>query len=186
MNNEVERLRAVLAKHANECWDADDTIAEDVIWSRPPGLLVSAIVNGMTSSGRALDILALAVAKRALACWELYCDGQTPNEAVAASEEAILGTGSMPDATLTIPAKPSFRGKRIVDCRECDTACAANAAARLVRFVRGRDPRDVVLCLGAAEGAFDQSPLRRLSEFQKWLIEVVLPAVVDGRRLSLE
>jgi hypothetical protein len=182
----VERLKALMDEHEAEPWNAYDGMPLDVVWETLPGRLVAGVRDGVSSPIEALALLALAVAKRALPCWELYCDGDEPARAVAATEHVIRGVADALDVAFERPARPSFCGIPIVDCRSCDTEAAADSVAYLVRFVRGHEPLDAVFCLSAADLAFDQSPLGRRDDFRQWLRDVALPAALERRLLLPE
>jgi hypothetical protein len=184
MSEDTEALRDILTRHASDPWDADTTLGPTVAWGSPPGLLVAAVLRAVASPSEVLAFLTLAVAKRSLACWELYCDRDDPIRAVEAAERAIRFGGPVPTEQLEEPAEPTFGGVPIVDCRACDTGSASDAVAHLVRFVRRRDPLDAIFCLSAAEIAFDQSPLGERDDFHRWLRDVALPAAVERRPLS--
>jgi hypothetical protein len=178
---DVTRFAEILTHHAHEPWDADTSLGPEAAWKSVPGRLVDAIRSGVPSPAEVLSLLALAAAKRSLACWELYCAGDIPIRAVEAAERALCGGGPLPEERLEEPAESPFE-----DCRACDTGCAADAAAHLVRLVRGHDPVDCIYCLSAADMAFDQSPLGARDEFRRWLSEVVLPAAVERRPLTAD
>jgi len=129
--------------------------------------------------------LSMFAARRALPCWELYCDGEQPIRTVAALESWLVA-GKLPRswAAFTEPALPRFLGLRIDDCRECDTAAAADSAAWAARFASSGDLTYAVGALVQADGAFDESPLGRREQFRRWLVEVAVPAAWDCRELS--
>lgn len=149
---------------------------------------------------RRLGWLALFAARRALPCWELYCDGQQPILTVETVRNWLL-TGEPPKIVEnsrslfsflpwlkkespqhdgwgihTSPAEPKYRGRRIRDCRACDTSCAANSAAATAKFASTGDPSQVVEALVGADDAFDQSPLGSADNFRRWLVEIAIPA----------
>jgi hypothetical protein len=132
-----------------------------------------------------LGWLGLFVARRALPCWELYCDDNQPVRTVAFVRHWLV-TGESPESwdTFTREVLPRFRGKRIDDCRECDTSCAADAASAAARFASTGDIEHIVHALIAADGAFDQSPLGGKEDFRRWLVEIAVPAAWDCRELS--
>lgn len=186
MSEATAALRDILVRHVGEPWDADASLVPEVSWQSPPGLLVAAILRTVPSPLEVLALLALSTAKRALSCWELYCDKGGPLDAVAAAERAVRSVGPIPDEQFEEEAEPTSGGVPIVDCRACDTGAAADAAAHLVRFVRRREPLDCVYCLSAAEIAFDQSPLGERDHFHRWLQDVALPAALERRVLSAD
>jgi hypothetical protein len=130
-------------------------------------------------------LLALYAARRALVCWELYCDGEEPHAAVAAVEAWIASDTRPADwRPLCRPAPPAFRGHAIVDCRACDTGAAAAAAAHAVLFLRDGALVQAYRAIASADGAFDQSPLCKADHFRRWLIEVAAPAAYENRDLT--
>ncbi len=129
--------------------------------------------------------LALYAARRALPCWELYCDGREPQTAIAAVE-TWLATDTQPAdwEPLCRPARPAFRNHPIGDCRSSDTSCAAEAAAYAVRFMRDGETILAYRAIAYADLAFDQSPLCDKDHFRRWLIEVAAPAAYENRNLT--
>jgi len=129
--------------------------------------------------------LSMFAARRALPCWELYCDDEQPIRTVAALESWLVA-GKSPRSwdTFTQPALPRFLGMRIDDCRECDTAAAADSAAWAAQFVSSGDVSHAAGALNCADGAFEHSPLGGREQFRRWLVEVAVPAAWDCRELS--
>ena len=56
----------------------------------------------------------------------------------------------------------------------------------MARLLVNRNPRDLAICLSAADMAFDQSPLVERDHFRRWLIEVATPAAIAQRSLTDE
>jgi hypothetical protein len=56
----------------------------------------------------------------------------------------------------------------------------------MARLLFDRNPRDLAICLSAADMAFDQSPLVNRDHFRRWLIEVAAPAAIAHRSLTHE
>ena len=134
---------------------------------------------------RRLARLALFAARRALACWELYCDEDRPRRAVeAVGRHLDGGAAAAPWDEFSIAAGPAYRGRPITDCRFCDTSCAAESAAHAALFVRGGDIDDAYRCVGYADMAFDQSPLREEDHFREWLLDVAVPAAFEDREMT--
>jgi hypothetical protein len=134
---------------------------------------------------RRLAWLSMFAARRALPCWELYCDGEQPIRTVAALESWLVA-GELPFSwdAFTQPALPRFLGLRIDDCRECDTAASADSAAWAPQFASSGDVTYAVGAVVQADGAFEHSPLGRREQFRRWLVEVAVPAAWDCRELS--
>lgn len=149
--------------------------------------LIAAFVSESTGEDarRRLAWLSMFVARRALPCWELYCDGEQPIRTVAALEIWLVA-GKLPRSwdDFTEEALPRFLGLRIDDCRECDTGAAAYSAALAAQFASSGDVSCAVGALVQADGAFDESPLGRREQFHRWLVEVAVPAAWDCRELS--
>jgi len=184
VSEETQALQRIVAQHEGQPWDADEGLPLEDVWATPPGLLVAGILSTSAAPQHVLEYLAVAVAKRVLACWELYCDGDAPRQAVVAVEQHLLTRDMVVPEVFEEAAEPAFRGTPIVDCRACDTGSAASAASHLVRFIRGRDPAQVVHCLAAASAAWDQSPLYHEDRFMQWLRDIAIPGAVAGRLLS--
>lgn len=157
-------------------------------WDKPRLCrLIQAILNSFagTACHRRLAWLALFCARRALPCWQLYCDGDEPRQAVGAVRRWLAGEGPKEAcAACSREATPAYHGVRITDCRECDTSCAAAAAAAAARFVTSREPDDVLECLEMADAAFSQSPLSRPDRFRIWLLYYAIPAAMADRDLQ--
>jgi len=175
----------ILVAAIDDLWDIDDAMADSYIWSSPLGRFAARLSD---SGGNVTSMrwLALFVARRALPCWELYCDSTLPLDVVAIAEQCV-GDASHTStlAPFLEPARPAFRGVPIVDCRQCDTMCAADAVAHMARHLLTGDPRDLAFCISAADMAFDQSPLRA-DDFRRWLIEVAVPVALEARELTPE
>ena len=157
--------------------------------SSPLWHLIDALAAGPTDLVRLrLAWIALFAARRALACWELYCDGDGPRRATEAVARRLGGERAGADPgwrSLAAVAVPAYRGKPITDCRWCDTSCAAEAAAHAARFVACGDIDDAYSCVAYADTAFNQSPLIEEDHFQRWLLDVAVPAAHEIRELTL-
>lgn len=174
----------ILERAKDDLWGVDESEPPARTWASPLGQFVSSFVAH--TGARGMHRLALFVARRALPCWELYCDGTQPIDTVNAAEHWLQASSSALARRFSTPAVPSFRGIPIRDCRECDTALAAAAAAHLARLIGTNDPLQLVLCIDAADGAFNESPLHRHDAFRRWLIEVAVPTALEGRQLTSE
>jgi hypothetical protein len=179
-------LPSLLSTSLGETWDLDDATTDSHLWASPLGRFVAG-VRDTSSDQRAMHLLAFFAARRALPCWQLYCDGSVPIDGVRLAELVLVGDADPAELQpFLAPAIPTFRGSRIVDCRECDTSCAAAAVAHMARLLFDRNPRDLAICLSAADMAFDQSPLVNRDHFRRWLIEVAAPAAIAHRSLTDE
>jgi hypothetical protein len=177
---------SILSASLGETWDLEDDTTDSHLWASPLGRFVAGI-RDTSLDQRSMHLLAFFVARRALPCWQLYCDGSIPLDGVRHAELTLAGNADPAGLRLFLePAVPTFRGSKIVDCRECDTSCAAAAVAHMARLLVDRNPRDLAICLSAADMAFDQSPLVRRDHFRRWLIEVAAPAAIAHRSLTDE
>jgi hypothetical protein len=177
---------SILSTSLGETWDLEEETPDSHLWASPLGRFVAGI-RDTSPDQRAMPLLAFFVARRALPCWQLYCDGSIPLDGVQLAELVLAGNADAAGLRQFFqPAIPTFRGSRIVDCRECDTSCAAASVAHMARFLVDRNPRDLAICLSAADIAFDQSPLVNRDHFRRWLIEVAAPAAMAHRSLSDE
>jgi hypothetical protein len=151
----------------------------------PLGCLVQAFESLPKPATGPLAWLTLFVARRALPCWELYCDGSGPLDAVWAAQQ-WLATGARPVniAQLARVTQPSYHGIRIRDCRACDTGAAAESAAQLTRFLDTQDPFNAIYCVSAADAAFDQSPLVEKDHFREWLLDFAIPIAVKDHEMT--
>ena len=185
----LQQARDTLEDQIHTVWDADASTDDTYVRTSPLGQFIAAF--GTCTSGsathRRLAWLALFVARRAVPCWELYCDGRQPHEAI----EAVytwLTTGRLPSnwEELSQSAVPRFRGLLVDDCRWCDTSCAAQAAAEAVHFVASAEPLHAVYALSAADVALDQSPLGGREDFRRWLLEMAVPIAYAERDMTPE
>ena len=162
-------------------------MSRELVLARPLAGLVGAFgtCKADNEAHRRLTWLSMFVARRALPCWELYCDGQEPHSAVAAVEAWLASTEKTSDvAAYAQPASPGFRGRAIVDCRVSDTSCAARAAAYSARLIGSADPFHAIFAISAADAAFDQSPLQQGDNFRTWLIDYAIPIAYAQREMS--
>ena len=177
---------SILSTSFDVTWELEDETADNHLWASPLGRFVAAL-RDTSPDQRAMHLLAFFAARRALSCWQLYCDGRIPLDGVQLAE--LILAGDADPAVLRpflVPAIPTFRGSKIVDCRECDTSCAAASVAHMARLFVDRNPRDLAICLSSADMAFDQSPLVGRDNFRRWLIEVASPAATARRPLTGE
>jgi hypothetical protein len=168
--------------------DADEHMDRDDVMGTELGILVRSFET-LTSdrADRQLAWLSFFAARRALPCWDLYCDEAGPHRTVDVVQNWLL-TGIPPKSWETYKgcAKPKFKGKAIIDCREADTSCAAASAAHAARFASTHDSFHAVCGLSAAHMEFDQSPLGSREDFDRWLLDVAVPAAYDCRELSVK
>jgi len=175
----------VLRSHIGDPWDADDAMDVEYVRASPLGPLVEAIESLQEYRMAPLAWLTLYTARRALPCWELYCDSSGPLDAVRVAKQ-WLATGARPVdiAKLAVVTQPSYHGIPIGDCRACDTGAAAESAAQLIRFLDTRNPLNAIYCISAADSAFDQSPLVEKDHFREWLLDYAIPIAVEDREMS--
>jgi hypothetical protein len=179
-------LVEILNQARDELWDLDDSTTDADLWASPLGRFVAAF-QSLSEPQQGMRLLALFAARRAVACWQLYCDDTTPLDGVHTAERVLDGSAPASDLQrFLLPANPSYRGVPIVDCRECDTSCAAAAVAHMARLIMNAAPRDLAICISAADMALDQSPLGRRDQFRRWLIETAIPVALDQRALTAE
>jgi hypothetical protein len=180
----IEECRSRIGEHWGDVGTDDDEAvkASSLLWR---------LVYALGDSGpevvtrMRLAHLAYFAARRALTCWELYCDGDGPRRAIEAVGRRLDGWEA--DARwedLSVATTPAYRGRPITDCRFCDTSCAAKAAAHAVLFIRGGDIDDAYRCCGYADMAFDQSPLCEEDQFREWLLDFAVPVSFEGREMT--
>jgi hypothetical protein len=151
----------ILRLHIRAPWDAEDGMEDSYVRQSPLGCLINAYESLQSPGIHALKWLSLFVARRALPCWELYCDNLVPVDAVRSAEEWLV-TGVRPTdvSTFTIATKPAYRGRPIRDCRWADN------------------------CISAADAAFDQSPLGAKDPFREWLLDYAIPLSLNNRDMT--
>lgn len=180
----VERCRSRIDEHWGDV-DTDDD--ESVKATSPMWHLVQALGDSGPADVARMRLARLAAfsARRALTCWELYCDEDGPRRAVGAVIQSIDGgRADAPWDDYMVAAAPAYRGRPIVDCRFCDTSCAAEAAAHAALFLRGGDIDDAYRGLAYADMAFDQSPFAETDHFREWLLGFAVPAAFEGREMT--
>jgi hypothetical protein len=184
LKDAVEQCRSRI----DEDWgDVDTDDDEAVKASSPLWRLVESLGRSGPEDVTRLRLARLAffAARRALTCWELYCDGDGPRRAVEAVGRWIGDEEVNADwDDLSVAAAPAYRGVPISDCRFCDTSCAAEAAAHAALFVRGGDIDDAYRCCVYADMAFDQSPFGESDHFREWLLDLAVPAAFEGREMT--
>ena len=168
-----------------EIWECYTPPGDDPAWDTLLTLVKSFGEFSFGSDAHRRSVwLAVFAARRALPCWELYCDGTQPHEAITAVIAWLNGSGEAVDCVqFEQVAVPTYKGRRLNDCRESDTGYAAEAAALAAKVVNSVLPEDASLAVHFADGAFDCSPLRG-ENFRKWLLEVAVPAAYDQRELN--
>jgi hypothetical protein len=186
LGDAVEQCRSRIDEHWGDVGTNDD---EAIKASSPLWRLIESLgTSGPEEEARRrLARLASFAARRVLACWELYCDGDGPRRAVEAVDRWIGGEGSdFPSDTLSIAAAPAYQGRPITDCRFCDTSRASQAAAHAVLYAAGGDIDDAYRCAVSADMAFDQSPLGEEDHFREWLLDYAVPIAYEGREMTPE
>lgn len=184
LDSACERLR----RRCDEPWDADDWMDHDHLWTTPTGELVKAVIDHNPRGVAEIQLcwLMMFAVRRALPCWELYCDTTQPQDTVESLREWLVEGRACDWSKFTVPAQPSYRGAPIEDCRWCDTGCVARAAAESARFVVERDPILAICSLSASDMAFEQSPLGSSDHYREWFIEIAIPAAYAQRELTSE
>jgi hypothetical protein len=136
---------------------------------------------------RRLLWLCLFASRRAIPCWQLYCDTRKPQQTIEALENYLIQGIEVPDWKLFAKAaEPSFRGRPIVDCRYCDTSEASGAVASSVSFLISGNPDDARQCIAEADEAFGQSPLQEYDDFGRWITEFAIPIAYHEREMTRE
>jgi hypothetical protein len=175
----------ILRLHIRAPWDAEDGMEDSYVRQSPLGCLINAYESLQSPGIHALKWLSLFVARRALPCWELYCDNLVPLDAVRSAEEWLV-TGVRPTdvSTFTIATKPAYRGRPIRDCRWADTSCVSDAVVELFRFLISGNTLNAIYCISAADAAFDQSPLGAKDPFREWLLDYAIPLSFNNRDMT--
>ena len=183
--DEIQIACATLRQNPN--WNINDSMSDTKLRETPLGQLLGAfeIYGTQWQNHRRLGWLAMFAARRALPCWELYCDGDKPHQVIQAVEEWLITDWNPHWVVLAKAADPSFRGKHIRDCRVCDAGSAAEAAALAARFAWKGNPIDALCAVSWAAMAFDQSPLGSKDDFYTWSIDIAIPAAYQCRGLSI-
>lgn len=183
LNDACDRLKS----RFDEPWDADEWMGDDYLLTTPTGELVTAFATNCDPRYQIQLIwLTMFATRRAIPCWKLYCDSDQPLDTVVAICNWLNTSEEQDWSAFSVPAKPTENGKPIVDCRECDTSCVADAAAQTARFIDTRNHLNAICALSAADMAFDQSPVGSVDNFRKWLIEIAIPAAYAERELRTD
>ena len=178
-----DRLRS----HSQSPWDADDFMEDEYVWASPIGELVSAFVkNGVQTAETQLIWLMMFAARRALPCWQIYCDTTQPIDTVNAIHDWLVTRQPRDWSRFTTPAQSSHGGIPIIDCRACDTGASAGAAAEAAQFIEERKLIYVVYSLSSADVALDQSPLQSGNHYRQWFMDVAIPGAYLQRNLTDE
>jgi hypothetical protein len=183
-----ERLRRLL--HPEDEWtpvviEVRDT---DRLLASPLGQLVVALGDTPDTvlQTRRWGRLCLSVARRLQACWEYQCDTDPFSPRLeAVSKQLFLGIA--PDERLGLEhcPEPSYRGKELPD--DCCVTCPNLAALALtwcVSFAREPCANYVIDCVREADRAFSESPIGRLDQFRKWVLDFAVPAAWEDRDLT--
>jgi hypothetical protein len=116
----------------------------------------------------------------------LYCDSVELKETTDLLQANLfLGKKSFQTRMNRIPI-PSFRGRRIVDCRASDTSCAGESVFYANKFSLTAESIYAVYSISLADAAIDQSPLAREDDFRKWFIEVAIPIAYEQREMTID
>ena len=168
-------------------WHINDMIRRSESEERALGQLIASFgpCEVGTEAYRQLVWLTFFTARRSLPCWKIYCDTNEPELAVEAIEKWLKHERQSPNwEELSKEAVPSYQGERIRDCRDCDTAAAAEAVAWAVRFLLSGQSIQAAYTVSAADSAFDQSPLGSHDEFRRWFCEVAVPVAYEQREMT--
>jgi hypothetical protein len=185
---EIKEILDYLKQHSDVSWDADGTFNNEITWRSPLGRLVKAFGECKTESVnyRRLEWLTMFAARRVLPVWELYCDTNKPRETIDLLQANLfLGKKSF-QTRMNKPPIPSFRGRRINDCRASDTNCAGESVFYANKFSLTAESIYAVYSISLADMAVDQSPLANEDNFRKWFIETAIPIAYEQREMTVE
>lgn len=186
---QVEAARNKLQEVGWPNWHINDITRRDEAEERALGQLIASFGSCEvgTEAHKRLVWLVFFTARRSLPCWKIYCDTDEPERAIGAVQKWLTHNFQSPEwEELSIEPKPSFQGELILDCRECDTAAAAEAAAWTVRFLVSGQPLQAAYSVSASDSAFDQSPLGSQDDFRKWFCQVAVPVAYEQREMTHE
>jgi hypothetical protein len=164
----------IFAKELDEWWDAEEGMADDYIFSLPPGRFVLAI---HAHDPEILDWLVYFVARRALPCWEISCDNPQPRKNVEAMGD-FLCKDHWPNWLECIGRIPSPH----YDCLYSETQSAADAVVACARYLESHQPRFAVYCISGASCAYDHILIE--DRFREWLLEVAIPVALEKREMT--
>ena len=168
----------------NKPWDADDGMDEKYVHSTPAGRLVNAYLANSSEGHLQLCWLTMFAARRALPCWQLYCDSTRPIETVQKIKHWLESGCETDWDEYVTPERPAFHGVPIIDCRASDTSFAASAAAHAARFASARQPIHAIYSLADSDGAFDVSPVGSCDNYREWFLTIAVPGSLLMRDLS--
>ena len=162
--------------------DDDEDKSSSLFWELVSALAIS---GPKAEVRRRLGRLCFFAARRALPCWEIYCDGDGPRRAIEAVGRDLDGGRQIdPGDDLCIAAAPSYRGDPIDDCRFSDTSCAAQSAAHAAYYLARGDLDDAYFCVGYADMAFDDSPLGEGGSPGNGCFDFAVPIAFEGREMT--
>jgi hypothetical protein len=180
----IEECRSKIAEY----WLWGETDDDDAV---DPACPLWRLVDSLRNSGPdeearlRLARLAFFAARRALTCWEIYCDGDGPGRAVEAVGHSLAGDQVVgPWDDLCVPASPAYRGNPLWDCRFSGTSFAAQAAAHAAQYLVSGALADAYRCVGNADLAFDESPFAEEDHFREWLLDFAVPITYEGRDMT--
>jgi hypothetical protein len=158
------------------CWDAHPENRPEFVRASPVVRFAAALHRH--DSG-ALRWLTYYVARRALPCWDIFCEGKRPRQVTdAIGEHLSRGTAvEWKEATTPTPSE-------VWDCRYVDAQNASDAVAHCAAYLHTGDPLHAGFCLSAADVAYDHA----LSDhrFREWLVEVAIPVALEHREMSAD
>lgn len=171
--------------------DAEDA-QEYAKTSTVPGRIVEFLIseiNDKNEVDRTMGLLTTFAAKRSLACWFLYCEGEFPLIVANSLEkywvEYSPDIRHIDEAWLDI-TEPTENGYPIIDCRWQDTHAASSAVAHAARFAKSQLPHDAIISLSHAFIAFDISPVGSYVKFVDWLINIAAPCAFERKYMPSE
>ena len=172
-----------LRTRSDEPWDADDWMPN--LNSTATGELTTTFQKNSPDANQQLLWLMMFCIRRVLPCWTIYCDTNQPGETVDAIRKWLVDGVQCEWNKYTTPAVPTEGGKRIVDCRECDTGCVARAAAEAAQFAITPTHTLATCSLSAADMAVEQSPVGSFAGYRRWFIDIAIPAAFSMTELTM-
>lgn len=178
----------LLTQSRKYAWDAGEGMNEEYVRNSPLGRLIGAFGDcTQPLPKQRLSWLVFFTARRALPCWDAYCDTTEPHIALAVMEKFLLHGVTPPSwIPYTTETFPSYKGVDINDCRWCDTSCASGAVAEAAKFIETGNDLYAMYAVSGADMAFDQSPLGRFDNFRQWLLKVAVPVAYEAREMTFE
>lgn len=171
----LEAARRRLHERANENWDSDEDMPAGTVSKRPIAEYAQIL---HAQNPRALQWLTYACARRVLPCWEVNSRSHRPRILVEQVAAFLNGSHAALDWQTATTPTPSPHA----DCRFSEMAAASGAVANCAKYLHTSEPAFAVYCISDADLAYDHVLVDH--DFRRWLIEVAIPAVHEGRDLT--